>query len=361
MNKFIVIMAGGKGERFWPASRENKPKQLLPIISGQSILKETINRVKSYVDIDNVIIITRDIYKHAILEDNPDLKSENVLCEPEPKDTANAIALASIFIKKKYNDGLVTILPADHYIPDIEEFQKTIDYSFELINKYNGLITIGIKPDKPETGYGYIQKGNMINDTNNVKAYKVKSFKEKPNYDLATEYFNDSNYYWNSGIFVWKNSTFLAKYKEFLNENMKYIENIEKSIDTDNQEDIIKKNFPELKKISVDYGILEKCKDIICVEGNFKWDDLGSWSSLYEYYEKDDNGNASKGNSVFIESGDCLIHNDNDDFIIGTIGLDHILVIKDENGILVCNKNQDQKVKQLLKRIRMEFPDKNFT
>ncbi len=347
MNVFAVIMAGGQGKRFWPASRKNKPKQFLSIFGKDSMLADTVKRISGIIKNENIFVVTRNIYKDLIFNEIKEIPEQNIILEPMPMDTANAIALASLYIKKRFGDGIVVVLPSDHFIDENEKFINTLNNAIQAAEKSEVLITIGLKPDKPEIGYGYIEKHDVIEQENIPFLFKVKSFKEKPGLNTALEYLKSGKYLWNSGMFVWKNSFYLSNYNTFLPENTSLVHDIEKSINTDNEEKIIAEKFPKLKKISVDFGILEKSRDILCIQGDFIWSDLGTWSRYYEYMEKDSRGNVVMAKAKLIDTENCLVFSDQEKFI-GAVDLENIMIINSSNSILVCKKNSDNKIKQLL-------------
>jgi len=348
-----VIMAGGKGERFWPASRIEKPKQLLAIVSSQTMIKETVDRISGIIDNEGIFVVTSSLYKNAMIKELCDIPAENIICEPEGRDTANAIALASIYIEKKFPNSVVCVLSADHSIKPVDDFSRTITMGFEIAEKENVLITIGIIPKRAETGYGYIQKGEKIDGYSKPDVYYTDSFKEKPTIEVADVYYKSGKYLWNSGMFIWKNSYFLEQFSQFLPDNWEILKEIQSSIGLKIEQEKLYSLFIKLKKISVDYGILEKSKNILCIAGEFEWDDVGSWSSMYRHVDTDFNGNVIKGNSALLESSNCLIYAD-DDTLIGVIDMDDLMIVKSNNAVLVCRKKDDQKVKELIELMKKD-------
>lgn len=347
MEKIALIMAGGKGQRFWPASRENKPKQFLSIISETSLISQTVERLEGLFKKENIFVITGEMYFNNVIDEITDLPKENVICEPTGMDTANAIGLGAMYIEKRFNDGVVCVLSADHVISPNELFHKTLETGFNIAQNNESLLTIGIVPSRPDTGYGYIQKDSLFESQNGINAFTVKQFKEKPNFEKAQEYVSSGNFLWNSGMFIWKNSHFLKELNHCLPSNYEKLKQIQDFIGKESEKTKLKEIFPTLNKISVDYGILEKCENIICIAGEFDWDDVGSWSSLYRHLERDENNNVIKGKSVLQNSKDCLVYSD-DDTLIGLIECDDLMVVKSGNAILVCKKKDDQKIKELL-------------
>jgi len=358
-NFIAIIMAGGRGERFWPASREKKPKQFLKITSENTMIKETVMRLDGLIDINNIFIVTGKNYKEMVLNEIKGIPETNVLCEPKGMNTANAIALASAHIEKKKGNPIVTVLSADHLIKAREEFQKVLSAGYEMALKKDCLLTIGVEPKRPETGYGYIQKGEINDTILDTAICNVKQFKEKPDIDTAHQYIHSKQYLWNSGMFIWKNSFFMDEFNNYLPDNYIIINKIKDAIGTIKENELLNDLFPQLKNISVDYGVLEKSKNILCISAKFDWDDVGSWSSLYRHLEEDNTGNVIKGNAILAECSNCLAYSD-DETLIGVIDLEDIMVIKSGNSILVCRKKDDQKVKNLLEAIKKKEELKNY-
>lgn len=359
MKRVAVIMAGGKGERFWPASRVKKPKQLLAIVSEHTMIRETVNRIAGIIDKEGIFVVTSALYKEAMIQELNDIPSDNIICEPEGRDTANAIALAGVYIAKKFPESVICVLSADHSIQPVDDFARTITTGFDIAEKQDVLITIGIIPKRAETGYGYIQKGEKVNGYTRPAVYQTASFKEKPTIEVADEYYKSGKFLWNSGMFIWKNSYFLEQYAQFLPDNWILLKNIQNTIGTPDEQDTLYSQFTQLQKISVDYGILEKSKNILCIAGEFEWDDVGSWSSMYRHVTPDFNGNVIKGKGALLESSNCLIYSD-DDTLVSVIDMDDLMIIKSGNAVLVCRKKDDQKVKQLIEQMKADPNKKNY-
>ena len=291
----VVIMAGGKGERFWPKSRVNMPKQFLSLTDdGKSMIQHTVERLKDIVEFENIYVVTNELYKGLVNDHIPSIPKENIIVEPVAKNTAPCIGLAAIHIAKKNPDSKMIVLPADHLIKFNEIFTDTLKTALDVVENGDNLVTIGITPSYPETGYGYInfKRGDSLPSIKNV--YEVLKFEEKPNIEKAKEYLASGQYLWNSGMFVWKTSTILNNFKEHLPKIYQGLEVIEKSIGTDEYEKILKEEFVKLPSESIDYGIMEKAKNIYVVPGNFGWDDVGSWLSL----ERIKKSNMKKKNTL---------------------------------------------------------------
>lgn len=330
MKKVALIMAGGKGERLWPLSTYERPKQLIPLIEGKTLLDMAIERVKGLADF---IILTNKAVAKKLNSSLP------MIVEPEPKNTAPALIYATYHIHKTHGNTLIAALPSDHYITPINEFQKDLNMAFEYAYKTKNIITFGIKPTYPHTGYGYIEKGERIDD----KIYKVLKFHEKPSIEKAEEYVKSGRFYWNSGMFVWESESFL-KEVERLAKDIYEILNLPKE-----------EFFKKVKDISIDYAIMEKTENIMVIEAGFNWIDVGSYGSLYEILPKDEDGNAYMNNKpLSIKSRKNLSISKNK---VVFIGLENVAVVESEGIIMVLNLKNDQDVKEAARK----FLGENFS
>ena len=348
----VVIMAGGKGERFWPKSRINLPKQFLSLTDdGKSMIQHTVERVKNLVDIENIYVVTNEMYKNLVSEHIPDIPEANIIIEPAAKNTAPCIGLAAVHIAKKDINSKMIILPSDHLIKFNEIFIDTLKIALDVVEKGDNLATIGITPNYPETGYGYINftKGESFKDSTNI--YEVLRFVEKPNLEKAKEYLTSGQYLWNSGMFVWKASTILKNFKEYLPEIYEGLQKIGKSINTGKYEEVLKKEFLNLPSESIDYGIMEKAKNIYVIPGNFGWDDVGSWLSLERINKTNQDGNVITGNVISIKTKNTIIQGS--DKLIATIGLEDIVVVYTDDVTLICHKNNTQEVKEVINNLKI--------
>ena len=348
----IVIMAGGKGERFWPKSRINLPKQFLSLTDDEkSMIQHTVERAKSLVDIENVYVVTNEMYKNLVLEHVPDILDENIIIEPVAKNTAPCIGLAAMHIAKKDINSKMIILPSDHLIKFNEIFIDTLKTALDVVEKGDNLATIGITPNYPETGYGYINftKGESFKDSANV--YEVLRFVEKPNLEKAKEYLTSGQYLWNSGMFVWRASTILKNFKEYLPEIYEGLQKIGESIGTEKYEEVLKKEFSNLPSESIDYGIMEKAKNIYVIPGNFGWDDVGSWLSIGRINKTNQDGNVINGNVISIKTKNSIIQGNKK--LIATIGLEDIVIVDTDDVTLICHKDNTQEVKEIINNLKI--------
>ncbi|HKL13951.1 MAG TPA: mannose-1-phosphate guanylyltransferase [Halanaerobiales bacterium] len=346
--KTVLIMAGGVGTRFWPVSRMDNPKQFLKLTDeDKTMLQCTVDRVKEMVDIERVFIATNDRYVDKIAGQLPDLPKENIIVEPCKRNTAPCIGLASLYINRKYPDSTMVVLPSDHVIKNNENFLNILESAANYVQKGDNIVTLGIKPNRPETGYGYIHLGKKVHTANENKIFKVKEFTEKPDYETAAKFYENGNYYWNSGMFIWKTKTILNKLKEHLPEIYKSLEKIAKAIGAEHEEDVIDEEFTCMTGISIDYGVLEKEEEIFVIPANFGWNDVGSWTALGEINKKDKNKNIVNVNSEYmgIDTKESIVYSE--DKLVTTIGVTNLIIVNTEDAVLVCNKNNAQDVKKL--------------
>lgn len=347
-----VVMAGGKGERFWPRSRKSLPKQFLSLTDdGKTMIQLTIERLKSLVNIEDVYIVTNKDYKNLVVEQIPGIPEENILLEPIAKNTAPCIGLAAMHIKKKYEDAVMLVLPSDHLIKYNEIYIDTLKEAVEVAKEDDNLITIGITPSYPETGYGYINFGRDDNDIKRNNVYRVKRFVEKPNLETAKEYLSSGRYLWNSGMFVWKATTILDDFKEYLSDIHEGLNKIYNSIETNNYNEILIDEFSKFRSESIDYGIMERANNIYTIPGSFGWDDVGSWLALERISKSNDDGNVVKGNVITINSKNSIIQAQ--DKLIATIGMEDLIVVDTDDALLIANKDSTQEVKKVIENLKI--------
>jgi len=350
MDIIALIMAGGTGTRFWPLSRIKKPKQFLPIISNRTMIEETVSRLLPLIPICNIFTIANSDHTKLIKELLPELPKENLLVEPKGKNTAPSLILATAKIYLQNPESVVAALPADHLIRDTSLFLKKLEAGAAAASQGEYLITFGIPPANPSTGYGYIQflTENPLRFSGE-KFYAVEMFKEKPDYEQAKSFLQAGNYFWNSGMFIWKAKVFAQKLKHYA--PMLYIY-WEKILDAFNKNDIkkLEKIFDEIPSISIDYALMEKAKGVLICEGNFGWSDVGAWSSLSEIWQKDNQGNAIRTETITIDSKNCLVHNPSK--LTALVGVKDLIVVDTDDALLICHKDQDQKVKEVYGQIK---------
>lgn len=349
MNTTALIMAGGRGERFWPKSRKNMPKQFLSLTDdGKTMIQLTVERISPMVKIEDVYVATNKDYKSLVLEQLPGLPEQNVLCEPVGRNTAPCIGLGAMHIAKKYDDAMMFVLPSDHLIKFNKMFIRTLQDACEVAEKDDNLVTIGIVPDYPETGYGYIKFDSQISDGN---AYKVERFVEKPSLEVAKEYLATEEYLWNSGMFIWKTSSILKNLQKFMPETFESLKLIQDAIGTEHEEAVLEKEFYGIQSQSIDYGIMEKADDIYILLGAFGWDDVGSWLAVERIKKTNEFGNVVNGNIITVNTHNCVIQGENK--LIATIGLEDMIVVDTEDATLICSKDHAGDIKKVLENLKI--------
>lgn len=347
-NLFGVIMAGGKGTRFWPVSRETFPKQFLKLAGEKSLLQSTVERLGGMVPQENFLVVTTGSQSDLALWQTRDLLSETcTIVEPEGKNTAPAIALAAFKIRKRSKDGLMLVMPADHFISDPAAFQGAVKKAMPAARE-GYLVTFGIRPSRPETGYGYIKAGPAIKKA----VSKVEKFVEKPDAARAAGFLKDGSYYWNSGIFLFRAADILAEFKELMPSLYKALKKIDKFLDTDKEADALRDAYRGLPSESIDYGIMEHSKKVAVVKADFSWSDIGSWNALDDVMEKDAGGNVLSGNHITLDTRDSIIFGSGR--LVAAIGLRDTVVVDTADATLICPKGRVQEVKDLVERLKKE-------
>lgn len=344
-----LIMAGGKGTRFWPLSTEEKPKQFLNLIGEETMIQMTVNRIKPIIPIERVFVCTGEMYVDLVKEQLPELPEQNIIVEPEGRNTAPCIALSAFVIKKYYKDANMIVLPSDHLISDEDEFRNVIKNADEFVkaNK-EAIITLGMEPTRPETGYGYIRYGKDEKVINNHKVIKVDAFVEKPNKEKAKAYIKEGNYLWNGGMFLWSADNILNQIEKYSNDTYKVLKDIE-IVANEEMQELINNNYYKTEAISIDYAVMEKSDSIYVVPSRFGWDDVGSWEALDRYREKDEKGNVLVGSAKVVDSHGNLVISSSHDIVVE--GLKDIYVIENDGKILVGHKSNVANVKELKKII----------
>jgi len=343
---YAVIMAGGIGTRFWPRSRTKKPKQFLKIFGNETMIQQTYQRLLPLFPSENIYFVINSNQKKEIQEQLPFVPEENIIIEPYGKNTAPCIGLAALHLKHRDADSIMVVLPADHLIQDETQFLKVLRTGAKLLERESCLITIGINPTYPSTGYGYIQYNGSVCTEENVTAYRVKTFAEKPNLDTAKKFLMSGDFLWNSGMFLWKTQNILKEMEEYVPEIYDSLQKIESSIGTDAYSDALERAYQEIRGISIDYAVMEKSQQVCVIKGDFGWSDVGSWEEVYDILEKDKSKNAVIGKAVLRDSKGCLVYSP--DQLVATIGLKDTIVIQSGNALLVCPRNRSQEVKELV-------------
>lgn len=355
-NNYVAIMAGGIGSRFWPISRQNHPKQFLDLLNlGKTLIQSTYERFAAFIPNENIYVVTSSQYKEIVEKQLPQMKQENILCEPSRKNTAPCIAYISYKLNQLNPKSNLICAPSDHLILDDTSFRKVTLEALEFTEKNNALITLGIKPEAPKTGYGYIQHElHAVNDN----VYKVKTFTEKPDIELAKQFIISGDFLWNAGIFVWKTESIIKSFAKYLPEMHEIFEAAKLSLVTTDEKKAIDTIYPLCVNISIDYGILEKADNVYVIPSEFGWSDLGTWGSAYENLEKDYLENAVAGNNVILfDSTKNMIHSHNDKLLL-LEGLDDFIIVDTEDVLLICKKDKEQYIKEYVAEIKRNKGEK---
>ena len=349
MKVTALIMAGGRGERFWPRSRRNLPKQFLSLTDdGRTMIQLTVERILPLVDIEDIYIATNKDYRQLALEQLPGIPEENILCEPIGRYTAPCIGLGAVHIAKKYEDAIMLVLPSDHLIKFTKMYQTTLRDACRVAEEGTNLVTIGIMPDYPETGYGYIKFDAKEPEG---RAYRVDRFVEKPSLEAAKEYLAAEEYLWNSGQFIWKVSSILKNMKQYMPDTYSRLLRIQEAIGTPEQEMVLDKEFREMESQSIDYGIMEKAKDIFILPGAFGWDDVGSWLAVGRIKKTNELGNVVDGNIITVNTKNCIIQGGRK--LIAAVGLRDLIIVDTEDATLICEKDYTGDIKTVLENLKI--------
>ena len=342
-------MAGGRGERFWPKSRKNLPKQFLSLTDdGKTMIQLTVERILPLVKLEDIFIATNKTYRELVLEQIPGLPEENILCEPIGRNTAPCIGLGAIHIAQKYDDAIMFVLPSDHLIKFTNMFLKTLETGADVAENNTNLVTIGITPDYPETGYGYIKFDPRRTEG---QAYAVERFVEKPSLEVAKEYLSTEEYLWNSGMFIWKVSSILKNMQKFMPDTYESLIKIKEAIGTPQQDSILEKEFYNMQSQSIDYGIMEKADNIYILPGTFGWDDVGSWLAVERIKKTNEFGNAVAGNIITVNTHNCIIQGDKK--LIAIVGMEDTIVVDTKDATLICAKDSAGDIKKVTENLKI--------
>lgn len=352
-NYYAVIMAGGVGSRFWPMSTSSFPKQFHDMLGvGQSLIQRTFERINDLVPSQNILIATNERYENLVLEQLPKTSKKQLLLEPAMRNTAPCILYAALKIYNQNPDAVMLVAPSDHWIDDETEFTKNIKTSFDACAAQDILMTLGIQPDNPNTGYGYIQF-----EENSSEIKKVKNFTEKPNLETAKEFLKSGDYLWNAGIFVWSAKSIIKAFTNTLPEMVNILHNGNNVYNTDFEEDFIKNNYTKCENISIDFGIMEKAENVHVLPVDFGWNDLGTWGSLYNKLEKDSTENAVVGaNTIFKDANGNMIRTQSGKKVV-IQGLSNFIIVEKEDVLLICPKKDEQDIKQITAKVKDVFGD----
>lgn len=358
-NRFVIIMAGGRGERFWPVSREKTPKQLIKLLGDRSFLQQAVDRCLPLVPLKNILIITNEAQAAEVRKQLPKLPKENVVAEPVGRDTCAAVTLGAAIVGARSVNAVMAVLPADHVIPEEKKFQQVLADAFDLASRGQVIVTIGIKPTEPATGYGYIQTGAELPPPSGVKKYKTTFFKaerfvEKPHYDKAVEYLTSGLYRWNAGMFIWSFVTVTNGLEKHQPEMAAACHRWFDAAAKGKLDKVIAKEYPDIKKISVDFALMEHAQNVVVADGSFAWDDLGSWNAIARHVKQDAEGNAAVADFIHVDAARNIIYDARSKerrTPIAVVGLRDSILVQTDDAVLLAHKSQSQKVKELVKKL----------
>jgi mannose-1-phosphate guanylyltransferase len=358
-DRFIIIMAGGRGERFWPVSREKTPKQLIKLLGKTSFLQQAVANILPLVPLKNIFVITNAVQAAEVRKQLPKLPAGNVVGEPVGRDTCAAVTLGAALVGARSTKGVMAVLPADHVIPNPKKFQQVLSDAFDVAERGQAIVTIGIKPTEPATGYGYIQTGAVLPPPAGVKKYpttffKAERFVEKPNLEKAIEYVNSGDYRWNAGMFVWSFVTVTNGLQQYQPEMFAACQRWFKvAAQPAKLAKLLAKEYPEIKKVSIDYALMEKAQNVVVADGAFDWDDLGAWPALARHVKQDAEGNAAVAEFVHVDGARNIIFDarTKNRTPIAVVGMTDTIIVQTDDAVLVTHKNQAQKIKELVKKL----------
>ena len=359
-DRFVIIMAGGKGERFWPVSREKTPKQLISLLGERSFLQQAVDRVLPLVPLKNILVITNEVQAPEVRKQLPKLPKDNVMAEPVGRDTTAAVTLGAAIVGARTTTGVMAVLPADHVSPEEKKFQQVLGDAFDLASRGQAIITIGIKPTEPATGYGYIRVGETLPPPAGAKPYKTAFFRaeqfvEKPYFDKAVEYVNSGQYRWNAGMFIWSFVTITEGLQKHQPDMYAACQRWFKVANNSAKlKKVLAKEYPELKKISIDFSLMEHAQNVVVAEGAFEWDDLGSWNALGRHLKADAEGNCAVADFLHVDGARNIIFDARTKAHrtpIAVVGLRDSILVQTDDAVLLAHKSQAQKVKELVKKL----------
>jgi mannose-1-phosphate guanylyltransferase len=350
---YALILAGGSGERFWPLSRRNRPKQLLRLVSQRTLLEETVARLEGLVPSERILILTNVEQEKAVRDLLKKFPKENIIAEPAKRDTAAAVALGAGWVAARDHAATMLALPADHVIADRAAFQETMKTAAAAAEETGALVTIGIRPTWACPGFGYIEQGEPVKlrGDGKIAVHRVVRFREKPNVDLAESFLRKGNFRWNAGMFVWSVPTVLSEFNRHTPELADFISQVRSRKDLDQ---ILHEGFAKLPRISFDYAIMEKADRVLVVEASFDWDDVGSWQAVARYFKKDEHGNAANRSLTALDASDNIIFND-DETAIALLGVHNLIVVRTADAVLICHRHQAEKIKNLVGKLPPEL------
>jgi mannose-1-phosphate guanylyltransferase len=354
---YAVIMAGGRGTRFWPLSRRNRAKQFLEVAPGGTLIQKTLARIEPLIPSENVLVVLGQDQREEAMRQLPGIPSKNFVVEPLGRNTAPAIGLAALSVRERDPEGVMVVLPADHLIGDEEEFRHVLEAAARMASQSTRLVVLGIRPSRPETGYGYIQPGDPIAGDEDQPVHAVRRFVEKPSRQKAEEYV-DRGYLWNSGMFVWRASTIQDQFSAHLPELKAGLDRIGAARAGAKRARVVEDIYPTLESISIDYGVMEKSTEAVVIPCEFGWNDVGSWSALASIWKKDDAGNSVRGRVVTLDSARCVVSGE--ERLVALIDMEDVIVIDTPDAVLICPATSDQKVRDLVNLLEVSSLDRHL-
>ena len=353
-----VIMAGGVGTRFWPRSRERSPKQLLEILGKGTMIQNTMKRIQPLVQPQNVFVVTNRVQRAAVIKQLPQVPEENIIEEPVGRNTAPCIGLAAMHVRRRVPDAVMVVLPADHMIAREEDFLQVLSVAIEVAGQSRSLLTLGIHPTRPETGYGYIQFDNETGSRNpylDRGVMRVRTFAEKPNIPTAERFLASGDFLWNSGMFVWRADAILEQIRTCLPDLFEELTKVEPAIGTPQYQGLLEKAYGVIRGISIDYGVMEKSEQVFVIRGDFGWTDVGSWDEVWYQSGKDPHGNSITGRVIQRDLTNSLVYSP--DRIVAVIGVDDLIVVDTPDALLICRRGRSQDVKEIADYLRRKQMD----
>jgi len=358
-NRYCIIMAGGIGSRFWPMSKTSHPKQFIDILgTGNTLIQQTFERFQKICPRENILIVTNAIYKDLVMDQLEGIEERQVLCEPSRRNTAPCIAYAMYKIREESKDAVMVVAPSDHIIQKEDTFTDVISTALKAAEEKPCLLTLGIKPSRPDTGYGYIQFNDDGSYENDNRIKKVKTFTEKPNLELAESFLESGDFLWNSGIFVWSLKSIEKAFEAHLPEVNQIFKDGQGKYNTPGEEEFINDAYMVCKNISIDYGVMEKATNVYVLASDFGWSDLGTWGSLYDIRQKNEQGNSIVGQNVLTyDTKNCIVNMPKDKLVV-LQGLEDYIVVEDEGALLICRKEDEQKIRQIVNDVKVNKGEK---
>jgi mannose-1-phosphate guanylyltransferase len=346
---YAVIMAGGRGVRFWPRSRENRPKHLIDIVSDKTIVRETVDRLDPMIPPEKILVVTGRSHAAELIRQLPDIPKQNIIIEPVGRNTAPCIGLAALHIRRKAPDAVMLVLPSDHLIRDDNRFRQILSAAVSVARQGDSLVMVGIRPTGPETGYGYIEQGRERAGVGDEKIYEVQSMREKPDRVQAQAMLDRGGFCWNSGMFIWRTETILKAMEQWLPDLYEGLMQIDGALGTADEADAVERVYLQARAVSIDYGVMEKASNSLVIPGDFGWSDVGSWDALWEVSQHDPQGNAVRGNAITVDSRNCLVHAPGK--MTALVGVEDLIIVETSDALLICRRGASQDVRKVVDRL----------